>query len=808
MDKRLLKSILWLCSQPKYIICQLLIFYTAFTVYFLQVTRRDLYLHTLAQVNATGERAVRQTFRSTMKGNYISIIIYATCVVSCLDSFLIGILGRLPLLRLSKMGLLSDILLGIAVCIFPVIYANAHTMPRYRDSELISGRFELASTLEQMNFISDSCIPMFTLLILRSVSRLVFYEDIALLEETFNAINSNSRQGDVFEFDRVKLLVQKTLAGHKRDLAVALRVLDNVHVLSGLRSQLSKEDINTCISKLSKRLMHFSKVAQALIKMEPSVESVDSDPAYGIAEVVFSSWEHVFSFQPAWTILLFVLELAQVAVGPVSSILLGKLVGEAQAATSNHRTATYESFAWAYLAVMILGFWCSYYFSVYVQSVMISRAATRLQNRIVQITSQGTSAFWEKHSEGELTVSFNCIQLLANAVWIGVSDNLFVPAISLCVSLVIAGITDINFMLATLGFLPLIFFNRRPVQKGAKSARKFSTLYQKVGGKYQNIASISPIIRANDASTFVSRKFEMDTHAEMRKRWKTLLLSTCNVQVMYWTIANIYTALLTLGLVYLVLKDAKTISQYVTYTGIIATLVKPIINLGLFSSSTLSNAGVAQALDNILYFTSSDAGGNEKEAAQALQPLCNCIEMKDLRFKYASSSPEILKGVNLTIRAGSSVVLCGASGSGKSTLLNILLRFVPASSVLNGSITFDGMQMHEYSLKSFRKQVSVVFQHTMILEGTVKENIAFGSGASDKDVEEAARQSEIHDFIIALPEKYNTTIGARGNFSGGSCSAFVLHAHYAVNPLCFCSMRPHQLWIQLLSRESWKRFRD
>ena len=99
--------------------------------------------------------------------------------------------------------------------------------------------------------------------------------------------------------------------------------------------------------------------------------------------------------------------------------------------------------------------------------------------------------------------------------------------------------------------------------------------------------------------------------------------------------------------------------------------------------------------------------------------------------------------------------------------MNILLRFVPASSVLNGSVTFDGAHMHEYSLKSFRSQVSVVFQETMILEGTVKDNIAFGSGASDKDIEEAARQSDIHDFIQSLPEKYDTAIGSRGNFSGG-----------------------------------------
>jgi ATP-binding cassette subfamily B protein len=119
---------------------------------------------------------------------------------------------------------------------------------------------------------------------------------------------------------------------------------------------------------------------------------------------------------------------------------------------------------------------------------------------------------------------------------------------------------------------------------------------------------------------------------------------------------------------------------------------------------------------------------------------------------------------------GSYVVLCGGSGSGKSTVLNVMLQFRRAES---GAIEFDGVDtLRVGKIEAFKAQVGVVFQETMLLDGTVRENIAYGlPNVSDADVEQAARRAEVHDVVTKLlPNGYDTIIGAGADatsMSGG-----------------------------------------
>merc|ERR1739848_469251 len=112
-------------------------------------------------------------------------------------------------------------------------------------------------------------------------------------------------------------------------------------------------------------------------------------------------------------------------------------------------------------------------------------------------------------------------------------------------------------------------------------------------------------------------------------------------------------------------------------------------------------------------------------------------------------------------------VVCGLSGSGKTTLINVLTRNLQPCS---GSIAWDGTDVFTTSLKSYRQQASVMFQRTMILEGSIRENISFGNPDNyDGKVEEAAAMAEIADIIEALPDGYRTILGckSRVNMSGG-----------------------------------------
>jgi ATP-binding cassette subfamily B protein len=143
------------------------------------------------------------------------------------------------------------------------------------------------------------------------------------------------------------------------------------------------------------------------------------------------------------------------------------------------------------------------------------------------------------------------------------------------------------------------------------------------------------------------------------------------------------------------------------------------------------------------------------------------VVFEDVSFRYPSRKDvEVLCGVSLEVRAGQRVALVGPSGAGKSTLVNLLLRFYEPDA---GRILIDGRDARDYDLHALRAQLAVVPQDVVLFGGTLAENIAYGRpGASQAEIEAAARQANAHEFIGAFPEGYETRVGERGvQLSGG-----------------------------------------
>lgn len=155
----------------------------------------------------------------------------------------------------------------------------------------------------------------------------------------------------------------------------------------------------------------------------------------------------------------------------------------------------------------------------------------------------------------------------------------------------------------------------------------------------------------------------------------------------------------------------------------------------------------------------------DKKEAIDLSPLKDAIEFKDVWFRYEEHK-DILQDVNLKVRAGEVLALVGSSGGGKSTLVNLIPRFFDVSS---GSITIDGRDIRDVSLKSLRSQIGIVTQQTILFNDTVRNNIAYGSpDASYEQIKEAARAAHALVFIESLPEGFDTVIGESGDrLSGG-----------------------------------------
>jgi ATP-binding cassette subfamily B protein len=140
------------------------------------------------------------------------------------------------------------------------------------------------------------------------------------------------------------------------------------------------------------------------------------------------------------------------------------------------------------------------------------------------------------------------------------------------------------------------------------------------------------------------------------------------------------------------------------------------------------------------------------------------IEFDDVSFSYSSEVP-VLSHVDLRLEAGHSLALVGPSGGGKSTLCQLIPRFYE---VEGGSIKIDGADIRDLTLNSLRESVGIVQQDVFLFAATIKENIRYGKiGASDEEIVEAAKRAEIHDFIMSLPDGYDSEVGERGVLLSG-----------------------------------------
>lgn len=155
----------------------------------------------------------------------------------------------------------------------------------------------------------------------------------------------------------------------------------------------------------------------------------------------------------------------------------------------------------------------------------------------------------------------------------------------------------------------------------------------------------------------------------------------------------------------------------------------------------------------------------DKPGAPALAVSGGAVVFEDVRFSYEPARA-ILKGLSFTLNPGETVALVGPSGSGKSTIGKLLFRFYD---VTGGAIRIDGQDLRDVTQDSVHAQIGVVPQDTVLFNDTIRYNIGYGrAGASQDDIEAAARAASIHDFIAALPEGYDTPVGERGlKLSGG-----------------------------------------
>ena len=270
----------------------------------------------------------------------------------------------------------------------------------------------------------------------------------------------------------------------------------------------------------------------------------------------------------------------------------------------------------------------------------------------------------------------------------------------------------------------------------------------------------------------------------------TVIVSLCTAYVLYRGAS-------------LVLAGAMTIGALTVFLSYLNKFFKPVLDLATMTNSIAQAAVAVERVQSILF---ADQMIPEAPNATEPAPFKGEIIFEKVAFSYRPDTP-VLKEISFTIKPGQLVGFVGATGGGKSTVASLIPRFYDPTA---GRILVDGVDVRDYKLKSLRSQVGVVLQDTVLFQGTIADNIAYGRpDATRQEIIQAARDADAHEFIAKMPNGYDSTVGERGlTLSGGQrqrigiARALIRNAPILIldEPTAALDAESEQLVLQSLAR--------
>jgi len=304
---------------------------------------------------------------------------------------------------------------------------------------------------------------------------------------------------------------------------------------------------------------------------------------------------------------------------------------------------------------------------------------------------------------------------------------------------------------------PVSKFGRRIRRSSEKSRSRLADLSEIL----QETIAGNRVVKAFGMENFEIRKFRQAARNLLHEnmRWIRAFAATSPVMDL---LGAVVVALVLLAARGEIKAGRMSVGLFVAFAYALFKAYEPVKRLGNVYQLFLQAAGTSR---QVFAFLDLPEETMEAPAAKVLPPFSNSIEFDRASFAYGSG-PLILKGIDLKVPAGSVVAIVGLSGAGKTTLVNLLPRFYTATS---GSIRIDGYDVRDVTLRSLREQMAIVTQETILFNDTVRNNLCYGRpDMLDEKIVAAAQAALAHDFILQLPQGYQSVIGDRGQrLSGG-----------------------------------------
>jgi len=385
----------------------------------------------------------------------------------------------------------------------------------------------------------------------------------------------------------------------------------------------------------------------------------------------------------------------------------------------------------------------------HMQKLSLSFFSTRSTGSLITRISSDTDRLWDFITFGIIEIIVSVLQIIGVAIALLLMD----------------------YSLALLVLLPLPLMTWLFYRHSKKIQVFFLRIWRKWSAMTAVLSDVIPgmrVVKAFAQEDYENARFQTRSkaveaeadklHEEWTRFWPTMVMLMHVCSLIVWAVGapRVLRNVLSNG------AEGMPLGVFVAFTGYMWMFWDPVRHLGMMSRTinraTTSASRVFEVLDTTPTIIS-------KPEALVLRPMQGHVAFDHVTFSY-DGVRNVLKGVSFEVQPGEMIGLAGSSGSGKTTLINLICRFYD---VKDGAVKIDGVNVRDLELEAMRRQIGVVLQEPYLFRGTIAENIAYGSqGAILKDIINAAKAANAHEFICGLPDGYDTMVGERGlTLSGG-----------------------------------------
>jgi ATP-binding cassette, subfamily B, bacterial len=356
-------------------------------------------------------------------------------------------------------------------------------------------------------------------------------------------------------------------------------------------------------------------------------------------------------------------------------------------------------------------------------------------------------------------------------------EDLFIAVMTLVGAFILMFTVNMKLAVITALVVPLTAW--LTTRYGGRMTRNWQALYGKVGDFNarieENVGGIR-VVQAFANEDHERRLFAADNQGYRKTKLEAYKIMAASTSLSYLSMRLIQMVVMVAGS-YLVLKGELSAGGFVGFLLLVGVFFRPIEKIN--SVIETYPKGIA-GFKRYMTFLDTRPDIADRPGARDVGKLKGDIQYKNVEFGYAAER-SILKGLDLTIRAGETIAFVGPSGAGKTTICSLLPRFYEVD---GGAITIDGIDIRDMTLRSLRSQIGIVQQDVFLFAGTIRENIVYGRlEATEGEILEAARRARLDEVIASLPAGLDTIIGERGvKLSGGQKQRLAIARIFLKNP--------------------------